>query len=96
MTNKTRNEFAFYGLAILKHAVLLVLYEADGEPLKVGDIRKDLGIPRKYGSSGTVNDLIQAVLGYLVDDGKYVELVDRGTWRITKEGVEFLEEEKPI
>ena len=47
MNEKTRNEFASYGLEILKRAVLLVLYEENlgGEYQLAHKITKRLGIP---------------------------------------------------
>ena len=90
VTDKIRNEFAAYGLEILKRSVLLVLYEENlGEELRPDKIRERLGIPPLppyHGGAMLVSDILQR----LWKD----ELVDPPTrkgWKITKKGVEFIE-----
>ena len=54
MNDKTRNDFAFYGLEILKRSVLLVLYQQPLDyagkhrrTLSQNTIRQRLGIPKQ-------------------------------------------------
>lgn len=96
-TDKMRNEFAAYGLEILKRSVLLVLYEAEQlqprrKRLKMDEIREHLGIPRitqeiRVGSS---NDLVCGVLQHLQTDKLANHVVHVG-WEITPKGVEFID-----
>ena len=85
MNNNIRNEFAAYGLEILK--LLLVLYQ---QPLDGGGehrqnkIRKQLGIPKPLYEP---NRLVHGILNLLYDD-EYVEKSwISGHWRITEKGV---------
>ena len=97
-TDKIRNEFAAYGLEILKRSVLLVLYEADqlptprGKKLRMDTIRKQLGIPRitKEVKVGSSNALLCGVLQHLHMDGLVAHTVGVG-WEITSEGIEFID-----
>ena len=97
-TDKIRNEFAAYGLEILKRSVLLVLYDADQplprrvKKLKMDEIRKHLGIPQitREIQVGSSNDLLCGVLQHLLMEGLVNHTVHIG-WEITIEGVEFIE-----
>ena len=91
MSDKIRNEFAAYGLEILKRSVLLVLYEENlGEKLKPDKIRERLGIPPLppyQGGAMLVTDILERLkLDELVDDS-----TRREGWEITAEGIEFIE-----
>ena len=98
MNNNTRNEFAAYGLEILKRSVLLVLYEdtdvvspdPPGRSLKQGEIRVKLGIrsPRVFGDN--VNSLIMGVLLDLRTDELAHHYFGIG-WAITQKGVSLIE-----
>ena len=102
MTDKIRNEFAAYGLDILKRSVLLVLYEqVEFAPpwrrkVRMDRIQKRLGIPRlpvkkRDRPIGNQTDLIRGVLQHLFKDGLVKHTVDQG-WEITPEGIEFIKE----
>ena len=99
MTDKARNDFATYGLEILKRSVLLVLYEADqllpgrGKTVSMKEIRKRLDLPqlkRSEISVGNPTDLVRAILQHLYKDG-LVDHTVRGGWEITPEGIEFID-----
>ena len=87
MTDKIRNEFANYGLEILKRSVLLVLYEENlgGESQLAHTITKRLGIPQLppyNGGALLVTDvLIRLKKDKLVTDD----------WKITTKGINFIE-----
>ena len=94
MTNKIRNDFAAYGLDILKRSVLLVLYEAKQTPrgprkLQPDKIRQLLDLPR-VSLYGERERLVHGVLKHLDDDGLVDHTVDIG-WEITTDGIEFIE-----
>ena len=96
MIDKIRNDFASYGLEILKHSVLLVLHEAKnkGELLQPNEIRHRLGIPHaKTERLGHAN-LILATLRYLKDEDKVDDHWVGGVtaWQITEKGVSFIED----
>lgn len=89
MTNKIRNDFAAYGLEILKRSVLLVLYEENlGEGFRPDKIRERLGIPPLPPYHGGAM-LFSDILVRLQED----ELVNKvgDCWEITSEGIEFIE-----
>lgn len=104
MNKKTRNEFASYGLEILKKCVLLVLYEetdvvseepsryAQGRILKRREIFKLLKLPYIYIPSRENNcyTLIQGVLIQLKCQ-RYAHYYNDQGWAITKEGVSVIE-----
>ena len=101
MNDKTRNEFASYGLEILKRSVLLVLYEgtdivskkslyAQGHILTAGAIRERLDILRPRIISGNVNALIQGILDHLQHHGQAHHYPSQG-WAITEKGVSVIE-----
>ena len=95
MSDKIRNDFADYGLEILKRSVLLVLYQ---QPLDSGGqhrrylrqdaIRKQLNIRKPPYEP---NRLIRGILDILQED-KYVEYRYEGFWRIKEKGVSFIED----
>lgn len=96
MYQKTRNDFAAYGLEILKRSVLLVLYDAKQESaapkrLKAGEIRQRLNLPYNQSPSGNVNALTQGVLDDLKRNGLASHAVRDG-WRITEKGVSLIED----
>ena len=89
MNHNAGNTFAVYGLEILKHAVLLLLYQTASETLSVKEIRERLGLHHK--SLGT--NLIRDVLEFLKEE-ETVEDEDWGLighWRITEKGVSVIE-----
>ena len=96
MNDNVRNTFASYGLEILKHSVLLVLYQQplDGggkhrRPLKQEKICRQLGKPwRTYDRKG--QGLVCGILAHLEYD-KYVEDFGGGEWRIAEGGVSVIE-----
>ena len=87
MNDNTRNEFASYGLEILKRSVLLVLYE---EHKKYGQRRRLLR--KEIGERLSINNvpLIEGVLWDIYDDG-YVECTGNNRWYITPRGVSLIE-----
>ena len=101
MNENTRNEFASYGLEILKRSVLLVLYEGTDilgkspyvpeRILTAGRIRQRLDILRPRVIGGNVNALIQGVLDHLYHEGHAHHYVGFG-WGITEEGVSVIED----
>ena len=92
MNDNTRNEFASYGLAILKRSVLLVLYEERVSQsgyrrfMRLKQVRERLGIQQVIGKG----DLVRSILDHLIDDG-YVEYTPTDRWEITPEGVLVIE-----
>ena len=92
MNNNTRNEFASYGLEILKRSVLLVLYEASDRRsrglLRIR-ISERLGIHDPGGWTTANTGLIGGILGHLEEDG-YAENLGNERWRITEAGVRFI------
>ena len=105
MNNNTRNEFASYGLKILKRSVLLVLYESTGvvvvdersiyptgHLLMAGQIREKLDLMQPLPVCANVNSLIHGILDYLRHDGLAHHIVGVG-WGITEDGVKVIEGE---
>ena len=103
MNNNTRNEFASYGLEILKRSVLLVLYESTdvvyemsiyptGCLLTAGQIREKLDLMRPLLVCANVNSLIHGILDYLRHDGLAHHILGVG-WGITEDGVKVIEGE---
>ena len=99
MTDKIRNEFAAYGLEMLKRSVLLVLYDAaEHQPpwrktVSMREIRKQLDLPQLKKSEisvGNPTDLVRAILQHLESDNLADHTVRDG-WEITPEGIEFIE-----
>ena len=90
MTDKIRNEFANYGLEILKRSVLLVLYEENlgGESQLAHTITKRLGIPPLPSNSGGAL-LVTDVLRRLHIE-KMVTYTT-GKLEITTKGIKFIE-----
>ena len=95
MNENTRNDFASYGLEILKLSVLLVLYEAKhkGELLQPNEIRHRLGIPHAKDERKGHANLILATLRYLKDEDKVDDHWVGGAtaWQITEKGVSVIE-----
>ena len=94
MNDNTRNEFASFGLEILKKSALLVLYALRDEKLFVrqDEIRERLGIPKIDYSYDQArhNALIFGILMHLKDDGYAYHNSGYG-WQITPEGVSVIE-----
>lgn len=95
MNQNTHKTFANYGLEILKHAVLSVLYEhaVSGTPafLRQDEIRERLGIPRTKPIAGKrLNRLTAGVLEHLKEE-KSVKYNKKGGWKITEKGVSIIE-----
>ena len=106
MNNNTRNEFASYGLDLLKRSVLLVLYEGkdivyekspypqgypDGRILKAGQIREELNILQPRLVCANINSLIHGILDHLRHNGHAYRYVSAG-WGITEKGVLVIED----
>ena len=94
MTDNTRNEFASYGLEILKQSVLLVLYEAKhkGELLQANEIRRRMGIPQAKDERMGHTSLILGILRYLKDEDKVARFWSSSyTWQITEKGLSVIE-----
>ena len=97
MNNNTRNEFASYGLDILKRSVLLMLYEGtdprgypDGRILKAGQILEKLNILKPRLLSVNPNSLVRGILDHLRHDGHAYHYVGDG-WAITEKGISAIE-----
>ena len=95
MNDKTRNDFASFGLEILKRSVLLVLYETyrerpDEPILQQETIRGHLDIPK--GRRGA-NHLIRGILEILEVEGavEYNLWYAAGHWQITQKGISVIE-----
>ena len=93
MNDKTRNDFASFGLEILKRCVLLVLYGAH----KYGDrrrlLRREIGerIPGIRKIPDSVNDnLIGSILVHLLED-ESVDCAGNNRWEITQKGISVIE-----
>ena len=104
MNENTRNEFASYGLEILKRAVLLVLYEQYvsgpshkrfltikeiGEQLDIRPLQRDTNRPR--GKYVHMNGLTHGILAHLLDHKQVKWLKEKGRWQITEAGVSVIE-----
>lgn len=92
MNNKTRKEFANYGLEILKRSVLSVLYEHK-HALRIADIYPCLNIRRiedQTGRKANSDYLIDSILVHLANDG-HAKYTKTNKWQITEEGVKFIE-----
>lgn len=86
MTDKIRNDFAAYGLDILKRSVLLVLYKEnlEGEHQLADKITTHLGLslPPYHNTGRLVRDILERLrLDGLVDS----------SGKIKTEGIEFIE-----
>ena len=104
MNNNTRNEFASYGLDILKRSVLLVLYEGtdivyekspypqypSGRVLKAVQIREKLNILQPRLVCASTSSLIHGILDHLRHDGHAYHYVSEG-WGITEKGISVIE-----
>ena len=97
MTNKIRNEFASYGLEILKQSVLLVIYQLQKEDglifvrsRYIYDRLKIERIEDKTRRQAENDYLIDGILVHLVNDG-YVRWVEHDTWQITEAGISAIE-----
>ena len=101
MNDNTRNEFASFGLDILKRSVLLVLYEEtdtvygkplypNGRILKAGQTREKLNILQPRLVSANTNSLIYGILDHLRYDGHAYHYLGNG-WGITEKGVSVIE-----
>ena len=90
MSDKIRNEFAAYGLEILKRSVLLVLYEENlgGEYQLAHRITKRLGIPPLPSNSGGAL-LVTDILTRLRNDNLVTDTT--AGVEITAKGIEFIE-----
>ena len=92
MNNNIRNGLATHGLEILKQCVLMVLYEArDGYPIPQETIRSRLDMPKVEELPARSNSLIYGILAHLRDEG-YVEHELQIGWKITQEGISFIED----
>ena len=96
MNHNTRNEFASYGLEILKRAVLLVLYEeTDPYPskriLKAEKVREYLSIPKPCKKSVNVNSLTRWVLDHFRHEKHAYHYVEQEAWGITEKGISVIE-----
>lgn len=104
MNDNTRNEFASYGLEILKRSVLLVLYEQYvsgpshrrfltikeiGEQLDIRPLERDKNRPR--GKHAYMNGLTQGILAHLLDHKQVKWLGEKGHWQITEAGISVIE-----
>ena len=96
MSDKIRNDFASYGLEILKLSVLHVLHEAkhNRELLQPNESRHRLGIPRAKTERQGHTNLILATLRYLKDEDKVDDHWVGGVtaWQITEKGVSVIED----
>ena len=96
MNDNTPNEFASYGLEILKRSVLLVLYEQHtfGPPhrrfMTLKEVGERLDI-RPIGRYTNMNGLTHGILLHLLDDRDAEWLGKAGRWQITKKGVSVIE-----
>lgn len=94
MNKKILREFAKNGLEILQWSILVLLYEADGETLKLEEIRECLDLPTSNNSKpeGTTrNAFVREILRSSQDKYGHVEYLYRETWRLTDEGRRFVE-----
>ena len=101
MKDRIRNEFASYGLEILKRSVLLVLYKKTDtvyeespfgpeRTLKPSEFSKTLGISPPRVPSSERHALFYGILDHLREDGLAHHYVHIG-WRITEKGVSVIE-----
>lgn len=93
---KNLNIFASHGLEILKHSVLLVLYQLHletpshfphSQSLSQKEIREHLGLQHV----GKGNNLIRGILEYLLTEESVVYYLDGGRWSISKKGISIIE-----
>lgn len=97
MQDHIRNEFASYGLEILKRSVLLVLYERNKESprgpehtLKPSDISGNLNISPPQVTSSDRHAVFYGILDHLREDGLVYHYLNVG-WGITEKGVKVVE-----
>lgn len=95
MNDNTRNEFASYGLEILKRSVLLVLYEqyvsgpSHRRFLTIKEIGEQFDI-RPIGRYTNMNGLTHGILLHLLDDEDAEWLGKSGRWQITQKGISVI------
>ena len=93
INDNTRNEFAAYGIELLKYAVLDALYKERANRwkglLRIR-IRQRLGIPKPGEYDAPNADLIGGILWHLEKD-EYVEDIGNNRWRITEKEISFIE-----
>ena len=90
---KARNELASYGFAILKRAVLLVLYETEQPYLRYEDIHEALNLPRIREVEGkkVKDSLVHGVLLRL-REAELVRVVgERAEFQITEKGISVID-----
>ena len=102
MEDHIRNEFASYGLEILKRSVLLVLYkgtdivyetssyEFGRRTLKPSEFSENLDIGPPRATSSDRHALFYGILDHLREDGLAYHYVGNG-WGITEKGVSVIE-----
>ena len=97
MNKKILRDFAKNGLEILQWSILLLLYETDGHTLKQKKIQKELNLPIKSDNSKpesrSINAFTREILRSSQDKDGYVKYVEgeRETWKLTPEGIKFVE-----
>ena len=78
------------GLNELKHVVLQVLYEDQGNFPTPMAITMKIDVPQVEDLEGCKTTLIRGILAHLWDDGYAVYNSDYAGWQITEEGVKFI------
>ena len=96
MNNNILKAFAKNGLEILQWSILLLLYEAKGQKLKLEEIRKQLDLPMSTSNSqqpggANKNAFVREILKSSQTKGEYVKWLYKGTWQLTNEGRRFVE-----
>ena len=94
MNNNILKAFAKNGLQILQWSILVLLYETEGQRLKLEEIRECLDLPTSNNSQpeGTTrNAFVREILRSSQDKYKHVKYIGRKTWQLTDKGREFVE-----
>ena len=97
MNKEILREFAKNGLEILQWSILILLYEAEGQTLKQNKIQEYLNLPITSDNSNpksrSKNAFTREILRSSQDKDGYVKYVEdeRETWKLTPEGIKFVE-----
>ena len=96
MNNNMLQAFARNGLQILQWCMLVLLYEAREEKLTQDKIRHRLDLPKSDcppPKGTTPSALVREILRSSREKYGHVKYLGNGTWQLTDEGREFVEEQ---
>ena len=82
------------GLNALKMVVLQILNEYQAPASTPGEILRWLDIPPVKDNDGSITTLVRGILAHLADDGHAVYIPEECGWRITPDGISFIDSSK--